>query len=361
VTEPIRIVCVAGARPNFMKLAPLFRAFCSHPEFVPVLAHTGQHYDDAMSGRFFRDLGLPVPSYNLEVGSGSHAQQTAEIMKRFEGVVLQERPSAVLVVGDVNSTAACALVSKKLGVFVIHVEAGLRSFDRSMPEEINRLVTDAISDLLLVTEESGVHNLEKEGVAPEKIHFVGNMMIDSLFFHLERARNSPILDELGLRGKRFGLVTLHRPSNVDDPTQLQEILGALQIISQDLPLYFPVHPRTKARLENQELAPGLRLSEPLGYLDFVCLMSQSAVVLTDSGGVQEETTALGIPCLTLRNNTERPITIDEGTNRLAGTSRESIVAAWQELKSSPKPGRVPKLWDGNAAERSVAAIRGLFS
>jgi len=314
-----------------------------------------------MSGQFFRELGLPLPSHNLEVGSGSHAQQTAEIMKRFEGVVLEERPSAVLVVGDVNSTAACALVSKKLGVSVIHVEAGLRSFDRSMPEEINRLVTDAISDLLLVTEESGLHNLEKEGVGSEKIHFVGNLMIDSLFFHLEHARSSPILDELGLRGERFGVVTLHRPSNVDDAVQLQEILGALQVISEDLPLYFPVHPRTRVRLESQKMSPGIRLSEPLGYLDFVCLMSNSAVVLTDSGGIQEETTALGIPCLTLRNNTERPITVDEGTNRLAGTSQESILAAWQEMKSSPKPGRVPKLWDGNAAGRSMVAMRGFFS
>jgi UDP-N-acetylglucosamine 2-epimerase (non-hydrolysing) len=344
-----------------MKLAPLFRAFSCDPALVPVLVHSGQHYDYSMSGQFFSDLGLPLPSYNLEVGSGSHAQQTAEIMKRFEDVVLKERPSAVLVVGDVNSTMACALVAKKLGASVIHVEAGLRSFDRSMPEEINRLVTDAISDLLLVTEESGVHNLEKEGVAPEKIHFVGNLMIDSLFFHLERARNSPILDELGLRGKSFGLVTLHRPSNVDDHAQLQEILGGLQIISQDLPLYFPVHPRTRARLDGQELAPGLRLLEPLGYLDFVCLMSHSAVVLTDSGGIQEETTALSIPCLTLRNNTERPVTIDEGTNTLAGTNRASILAAWQELKSTPKLGRVPELWDGNAAKRSIVAIRALFS
>jgi UDP-N-acetylglucosamine 2-epimerase (non-hydrolysing) len=343
-----------------MKLAPLFRAFSSHPELVPVLAHTGQHYDDSMSGQFFRDLGLPQPSYNLEVGSGSHAQQTAEIMKRFEGVVLQERPSAVLVVGDVNSTAACALVSKKLGVFVIHVEAGLRSFDRSMPEEINRLVTDAISDLLLVTEESGVRNLAQEGVACEKVHFVGNLMIDSLFFHLERARDSPILDQLGLRGERFGLVTLHRPANVDDAAQLQEIMGALRVISQDLPLYFPVHPRTKAQLAGQCAAPGLRLLDPLGYLDFTCLMSHSAVVLTDSGGVQEETTALGIPCLTLRNNTERPITINEGTNTLAGTSRASILAAWQEVKSTPKLGRIPKLWDGNAAGRALVAIRGMF-
>ena len=360
--ETIRILCVGGARPNFMKLAPLFRAFAKLPDFAPALVHTGQHYDEQMSGQFFPDLGLPAPLYNLEVGSGSHAQQTAEIMKRFEPVVLQEKPDAVLVVGDVNSTAACALVAKKLNVNVIHVEAGLRSFDRSMPEEINRLVTDAISDLLLVTEESGLRNLEHEGVAPEKVRFVGNLMIDSLYYQLERSKGSSVLDDLGVRGKRFGLITLHRPANVDEPSQLRQLLRALQeIASDDLPLFFPVHPRTRARLQDQPLAACLHLLQPLGYTDFVSLMSHAAVVFTDSGGVQEETTALGVPCLTLRNNTERPITIQEGTNRLAGTTYESIVRAWHEMKKNMPTGKIPRFWDGKAADRCVEAIHSALA
>jgi UDP-N-acetylglucosamine 2-epimerase (non-hydrolysing) len=340
-----------------MKIAPLIRAFSGSSDFTPVLVHTGQHYDDRMSGQFFSDLGLPLPSYNLEVGSGSHAQQTGEIMKRFEPVLLQEKPDAVVVVGDVNSTAACALVAKKLGGFVIHVEAGLRSFDRSMPEEINRLVTDAIADLFLVTEESALVNLQHEGADAEKIHFVGNLMIDSLFFHLERSESSRILEELGLQGQRFGLVTLHRPANVDDPAQLKELLEALGTIAYDIPLFFPAHPRTQARLAGWELHDRVRLVPPLGYLDFVCLMSHSAVVLTDSGGIQEETTALGIPCLTLRRQTERPVTVLEGTNRIAGTTRQSIVGAWNDLQTNPVRARVPRFWDGRAAERCLHAIR----
>jgi len=354
---PIRILCIAGARPNFMKLAPLFRACSTHTDVALALIHTGQHYDDKMSGQFFRDLGLPEPLRNLEVGSGSHAQQTAEIMKRFEPIMLEEKPHAVLVVGDVNSTVACALVAKKLGAFLIHVEAGLRSFDRAMPEEINRLVTDSISDLLLVTEKSGMENLVKEGARPETVRFVGNLMIDSLFFHLERAGDSPIVENLGLKGKRYGLVTLHRPSNVDDPAQLGEILRALRVIASDLPLYFPVHPRTHDRLQADELGGNIHLLDPLGYLDFICMMSHSAAVFTDSGGIQEETTALRIPCLTLRNNTERPITVEEGTNRLAGTTYDGIVKAWEDVKQSPGRGRIPELWDGKAAERCVDAIR----
>lgn len=340
-----------------MKLAPLFRAFSAAADLEPLLIHTGQHYDDQMSGQFFRDLELPTPAQNLEAGSGSHAQQTAEIMKRFEPVVLQYKPHAVLVVGDVNSTTACALVAKKLGIFVIHAEAGLRSFDRSMPEEINRLVTDAISDLLLVTEESGLKNLEREGVSPEKVCYVGNLMIDSLYFHLERSRNSRILDNLGLRNQRFGLVTLHRPANVDDAASLQQLMDALQAIARDIPLYFPAHPRTLARMNGHPPAPHLHILQPLSYIDFVCLMSYSAVVFTDSGGVQEETTALQIPCLTLRNNTERPVTIEQGSNRLAGTTRESILTAWRDLNARSQPGRIPDLWDGKAAERCVKAIR----
>ena len=360
--DSIRILCIGGARPNFMKLAPLFRAFSEFPGITASLVHTGQHYDDQMSGQFFRELGLPSPLYNLEVGSASHAQQTAEIMKRFESVVLRERPNAILVVGDVNSTAACALVAKKLNVPVIHVDAGLRSFDRSMPEEINRLVTDAISDLLLVTEESGMGNLQREGVGADKVVFVGNLMIDSLYFQMERSRASRIADELGVAQRRFGLITLHRPSNVDDFTQLQQVFRALEEISQsdDLPLIFPVHPRTRAKLGDTTNA-GIKLLEPLGYTDFVALMSRAAVVFTDSGGVQEETTALGIPCLTLRNNTERPITIEQGTNRLAGTSYETIVKAWKDLKQNPPAGRIPPLWDGKAASRCVEAILSTFS
>ena len=360
--DSIRILCIGGARPNFMKLAPLFRAFGEFPEISASLIHTGQHYDDQMSGQFFRELGLPSPLYNLEVGSASHAQQTAEIMKRFEPVLLREQPTAVLVVGDVNSTAACTLVAKKLNVPVIHVEAGLRSFDRSMPEEINRLVTDAVADLLLVTEESGIGNLEREGVESGKIVFVGNLMIDSLYFQMERSRSSRITHELGVAESRFGLVTLHRPSNVDDSAQLQHIFSALEEISRqdDLPLIFPVHPRTRARL-GEARNDRIKLLEPLGYNDFVALMMRATLVFTDSGGVQEETTALGIPCLTLRNNTERPITVEQGTNRLAGTSYESIVSAWKDLKRNPPLGKVPPLWDGKAAFRCIEAIRNAFS
>ena len=360
--DSIRILCIGGARPNFMKLAPLFRAFGEFPEISASLVHTGQHYDDQMSGQFFRELGLPSPLYNLEVGSASHAQQTAEIMKRFEPVLLREQPTAVLVVGDVNSTAACTLVAKKLNVPVIHVEAGLRSFDRSMPEEINRLVTDAIADLLLVTEESGIGNLEREGVESGKIVFVGNLMIDSLYFQMERSRASRIADELGVAERRFGLVTLHRPSNVDDSAQLQQISSALEEISRqdDLPLIFPVHPRTRSRL-GEARNDRIKLLEPLGYNDFVALMMRATLVFTDSGGVQEETTALGIPCLTLRSNTERPITVEQGTNRLAGTSYESIVSAWKDLKRNPPLGKVPPLWDGKAAFRCIEAIRNAFS
>jgi UDP-N-acetylglucosamine 2-epimerase (non-hydrolysing) len=360
--DSIRILCIGGARPNFMKLAPLFRAFGEHPEISASLVHTGQHYDDRMSGQFFRELGLPSPLYNLEVGSASHAQQTAEIMKRFEPVLLRELPTAVLVVGDVNSTAACTLVAKKLNVPVIHVEAGLRSFDRSMPEEINRLVTDAIADLLLVTEESGIGNLEREGVESGKIVFVGNLMIDSLYFQMERSRSSRIAHELGLIETRFGLVTLHRPSNVDEPARLQEIFSALEEISRqdDLPLIFPVHPRTRARL-GETRNDRIKLLEPMGYNDFVALMVRATLVFTDSGGVQEETTALGIPCLTLRNNTERPITVEQGTNRLAGTSYESILSAWKDLKRNPPSGKVPPMWDGKAACRCIEAILNAFS
>lgn len=350
---------VAGARPNFMKIAPLMKALAGDPDFDIALIHTGQHYDDNMSGQFFRDLGIPEPQFHLDVGSGSHAQQTAEIMRRIEPVLEKLRPTAVVVVGDVNSTAAAAMVAKKLGIDVVHAEAGLRSFDRSMPEEINRIVTDSIADVFLVTEESGRVNLLREGVGAEQIHLVGNLMIDSLRQNLERAQSSEITDKLAVRGKRYGLVTLHRPANVDDSAALAEILGALGAIAETLPLLWPVHPRTRARLadSNIAIASGIRLLEPLGYLDFLSLEAGAALVLTDSGGIQEETTVLGVDCLTLRDNTERPVTIELGSNRLAGTKKASILAAWEEMKRSSRTKQIPPLWDGRAGERSREVLR----
>jgi UDP-N-acetylglucosamine 2-epimerase (non-hydrolysing) len=353
---------VAGARPNFMKIAPLMKALAGDRGFETILIHTGQHYDDNMSGQFFRDLGIPAPQHHLEVGSGTHAQQTAEIMRRIEPVLEEVRPRAVIVVGDVNSTAAAAMVAKKLGIDVVHAEAGLRSFDRSMPEEINRIVTDSITDLFLVTEESGRANLLHEGIAAERIHLVGNLMIDSLQQHLERARSSEIADKLGVRGKSYGVVTLHRPANVDDPAALGEILGALGAIAGTLPMLWSVHPRTRARLNSGSLAlpDGIRLLDPLGYLDFLSLEAGATLVLTDSGGIQEETTVLGVDCLTLRDNTERPVTIELGTNRLAGTKRATILAAWEETKRAPRKKQIPPLWDGRAGVRSREVLRKFF-
>jgi UDP-N-acetylglucosamine 2-epimerase (non-hydrolysing) len=357
-----KLICVAGARPNFMKLAPLWRRLRCDRHFTAVLVHTGQHYDDLLSGHFFRDLELPSPDHHLCVGSGSHAHQTAEVMKRLEPVVIAERPDGMIVVGDVNSTLAAAVVATKLQVPVFHVEAGLRSFDRSMPEEINRVLTDAIADVLLVTEESGRRNLLNEGIPERRIHLVGNLMVDSLRQNLARARRSDILRRLCIADEPFGLVTLHRPSNVDHPESLDEILEALAKISETLPLYFPVHPRTRAHLDRTHLARSGRftLLGPLGYLDFIGLMSNSSVVFTDSGGIQEETTVLGIPCLTLRDNTERPVTIEQGTNMLAGTRRSTILAAWNQVREQPKTGRIPPLWDGAAAGRCITAIRSYF-
>jgi len=360
---PIPIVLLAGARPNFMKVAPLMRVLASDREFEPILVHTGQHYDRNMSGQFFSDLDLPEPRFDLGAGCGSHAQQTAEIMKRLEPVLLEVNPAAILVVGDVNSTVAGALVAAKLGIKVVHIEAGLRSFDREMPEEINRIVTDSISDLLLITEESGRANLLREGMAPERIRFTGNLMIDSLRRHLERARQSSIRGRLGISGQRYGLVTLHRPANVDDRGQLAGILEALAEISSDLPLYWPMHPRTRHRIEETAISLPNRIHavEPLGYLDFLCLQGSCAIALTDSGGVQEETTVLGVPCLTLRDNTERPATIEYGTNRLAGTKKESILEAWNQSFTDQRHGRIPPLWDGKAAFRCHAALRECLS
>ncbi len=357
----LRLLCVGGARPNFMKLAPLLHALRSDGAFHPLLVHTGQHYDHQMSGAFFRDLGLPEPDFYLGVGSGSHAQQTAEILRSFEPVVLDAKPDAVVVVGDVNSTIGCALVAAKLCVPVVHVEAGLRSFDRSMPEEINRILTDAISDLLLVSEPSGIENLKREGADPARIHLVGNLMIDSLRRHLEQSRELRMAERLHLAPRSYGVVTLHRPANVDDTGALAGIMEALAQIGDTLPLIFPVHPRTRSRLQTLETQPGrVRLLEPLSYLEFLSLMSGAAAVFTDSGGIQEETTVLGIPCFTLRDNTERPITLAQGTNVLAGTTRDSILDAWRRHGLQRPAARVPDLWDGQAAPRCVSALRNRF-
>jgi len=357
-----KLICVVGARPNFMKVAPLLRLLRCDGDFTTALVHTGQHYDDNLSGHFFHDLKLPAPDHYLCVQSGTHAQQTAEVMKRFEPVLMAEQPDGVVVVGDVNSTMAAAVVAAKLHVPVFHIEAGLRSFDKSMPEEINRIITDAISDLLLVTEESGRRNLLSEGIPDHRIHLVGNLMIDSLRQSLAAARKSDILRRLCIDGRPFALATLHRPANVDHPEQLDDILGTFQEISETIPLVFPVHPRTRAHLDRNHFtrSGNITMLEPLGYLDFLCLMSNSSVVFTDSGGVQEETTALGVPCLTLRDNTERPVTVEEGTNMLAGTHRSTILAAWNKMRVRPKAGRIPPLWDGAAAERCLAVFRNYF-
>ncbi len=352
------ILNVCGARPNFMKIAPLMRAYTQHDDIKPILIHTGQHYDRNMSDLFFKQLRIPEPDINLGVGSGSHAVQTAEIMKRFEPVVLEHKPQWVVVVGDVNSTIACGLVATKLGVKLAHVEAGLRSFDRTMPEEINRLLTDAIADKLFVTEPSGLENLKNEGVPDEKVHFVGNVMIDTLRANLEHARKSTIVSELQLEPRGYNVVTLHRPSNVDDATTFGRIADALEQIQSDLPTVFPMHPRTVNNLprlgldKRFEAMKNLRIIEPLGYLDFLRLMADAAVVLTDSGGIQEETTILGVWCLTIRENTERPVTITSGTNTLVGTDPQRIVSAYQSRRHGPPDGsKVPEKWDGKAAER----------
>ena len=354
------ILLVAGARPNFMKVAPVWRALEATGKFSLVLVHTGQHYDDNMSKVFFDDLRLPRPNAHLGVGSGSHAGQTARVMLAFESAMMDADPDLVVVVGDVNSTMACALVSVKLSVPVAHVEAGLRSFDRTMPEEINRMVTDILSDLLFITSAEARDNLMREGVDPAKIHLVGNVMIDSLHFYATAAAASPILATLGLEGSRYGLVTLHRPSNVDDTMVLVPLLEALVRIGEECPLVFPVHPRTRAVIERVGIevqADRMRLIDPLGYLDFMKLMRYSSIVLTDSGGIQEETTALGIPCLTIRDNTERPITVTVGTNRLVGTGPKRIVSeALDVLHHGVAGAKVPDRWDGNAAPRIAEVI-----
>lgn len=356
----MKLVVIAGARPNFMKVAPLMWEIQRRTGVEARLVHTGQHYDQRMSELFFEELGIPRPDINLEVGSGSHAVQTAEVMKRFEPVLESEKPDAVVVVGDVNSTIACALTAVKLGVPVAHVEAGLRSFDRSMPEEINRVLTDAICRWLFVSERSGLTNLRREGVEEGRVFFVGNVMIDTLFACRERIRTVPILDELGLGEGTYGVVTLHRPANVDDDRVFAGLLKALGRLQQELPLVFPVHPRTRKVLDRAGAArslPNLRLVEPLGYLAFMRLVSGARLVLTDSGGIQEETTVLGVPCLTLRNNTERPATVEEGTNVLVGLDPDRIASAGLEaIRRPPSAGRTPELWDGRAAARILDAL-----
>ena len=359
----MKIINVAGARPNFMKIAPLMDAFRTRSDIQAMLVHTGQHYDEKMSDLFFRQLGIPKPDVNLGIGSGSHAVQTAEVMKAFETVVLEHKPDAVLVVGDVNSTIACGLVAVKLGIKLVHVEAGLRSGDRTMPEEINRVLTDSISDLLFVTEKSGRENLLREGVAPSRIHMVGNVMIDTLLKHRPKAEASLILGELGLTAGEYAVLTLHRPSNVDDPCVFGRLLDALDVIQRDLPIVFPIHPRTRKNLDGSPLGlrakamKNLRPIDPVGYLDFLKLTSNARCVLTDSGGIQEETTILKVACITLRENTERPITAEVGSNRIVGTDPAKIVQAWHDIQAGrwPEP-QIPPLWDGQAAQRIVKIL-----
>jgi len=364
------VVCVVGARPNFMKMAPILRAFGAHRPALPtLLLHTGQHYDKDMNDRLFADLRLPRPDINLEVGSATHAVQTAEVMKRFEPVLDSQRPSCVLVVGDVNSTLACALVCAKKDVPVVHVEAGLRSHDRAMPEEINRVLTDQIADRLYTTERSALANLTREGVAEERVCFVGNVMIDSLLANREFAQapaktlqiaggDPAVIDD----ASGYGVVTLHRPSNVDRSDTLQALLAVLREVSDGLPLVFAMHPRTRANIERFGLgellrSPRIVVLPPQGYLEMLGLLASAKLVLSDSGGLQEESTALGVPCLTIRENTERPITIEQGTNTLVGADPQAIRRGVDEILSGAgKSGRIPEFWDGRAAERIAADL-----
>ncbi len=376
----MKLISIAGARPNFMKLASIARAVQDHNKSVGdssnqsvidhIIVHTGQHYDAQMSQNFFVELGIPKPDVNLEVGSMSHAQQTAEIMRKFEPVLQQERPDLLLVVGDVNSTIACTLVASKIiypdnctteRPLIVHVEAGLRSFDRAMPEEINRILTDSLSDLLFVTEEQAVTNLKREGISADKVHFVGNVMIDTLYHHLELAKKSSIKDELEII-KPYGLVTLHRPSNVDKSETLKPLVECLKEISKKLPLIFPLHPRTRNNLQkfnllNELEKENIKLVEPLGYLDFLNLVKDARFVLTDSGGIQEETTVLSVPCVTLRENTERPITVQVGSNYLTGIQTENILNTVDLILSNKgKVSKIPQFWDGKAGERIVSEL-----
>jgi UDP-N-acetylglucosamine 2-epimerase (non-hydrolysing) len=363
----LKVINVVGARPNFMKMAPIIEALNRRPDaFRHILVHTGQHYDERMSRAFFDDLGMPKPDIDLEIGSGSHAEQTARVMVEFEKVCLRERPDLVIVVGDVNSTMACAITAKKLGTAVAHVEAGLRSRDMSMPEEINRLCTDAISDYLFTTDHFADENLRAEGVPAEKVFFVGNVMIDTLLKHRAMAAGLDLVDRWGLTRGNFATLTLHRPSNVDDADTLRGILSALSDVAREIPIIFPIHPRTRKMVERFGLSGlcstspqprGVWLAEPLGYLDFLHLNMNAMMVITDSGGLQEETTVLGVPCITLRHNTERPITCTVGTNVIVGNDPAEIRRHMMRvLSGQARRGRVPEKWDGRAAERIVDAL-----
>lgn len=365
----MKILNIVGARPNFMKMAPIIEAMNKYPEKIQhLLVHTGQHYDEKMSQSFFVDLGMPKPDINLEVGSGSHAEQTAKIMVAFEQVCLQEKPDLVIVVGDVNSTMACTITAKKLGIKVAHVEAGLRSRDMSMPEEINRLCTDVLCDYLFTTDHFADENLLAEGIPREKIFFVGNVMIDTLLKHQAMAKGLGLMEKMGLVPGGYATLTLHRPSNVDDPKVLSGLLVALQEISRELPIIFPIHPRTRKMAEQFGLAhffnsgdrvEGIWITEPLGYLEFLHLNMHARLVLTDSGGLQEETTVLGVPCITMRNNTERPVTCEVGTNFLVGNDPHRVLECARKILGGVVPqGQTPEKWDGRAAERIVAVLLG---
>ncbi len=359
----MRIACIVGARPNFMKIAPILRAIKNHENLQPILIHTGQHYDKNLSDIFFEELGIDRPDISLGIGSGTHAKQTADVMVAIENVLLEAKEKGepierMVVVGDVNSTVAAAIAAVKLHVPVAHVEAGLRSFDRQMPEEINRILTDGICDMLLVSEPSGMVNLKQEGHSNDRLHLVGNVMIDTLLTQVESARQKDTLSRLNLQPGTYGVVTLHRPSNVDHFDVLKGLVDVLMEISTEMPFAFPIHPRTSVRLKEFDLfdqfnaCPNINCLDPLGYKDFLCLTSQAKVIVTDSGGLQEESTALGVPCLTMRDNTERPITVDEGTSTLIGNSAALLKTKLQEVLSGAyKQGKCPELWDGKAAER----------
>ncbi len=368
--KPLKVLNVVGARPNFMKIAPIIEAMNRHAGRIRhLLIHTGQHYDERMSRSFFQDLGLPRPDIDLGVGSGTHAEQTARIMIEFEKVCLRLNPDLVLVVGDVNSTMACTITAKKLGILVAHVEAGLRSRDMTMPEEINRLCTDVLSDYLFTTDRFACENLRAEGVAEDRIYFVGNVMIDTLLKHREMAQKLDLSAKWGLQPRGYATVTLHRPSNVDNPSTLREILDALSEVSAEISIVFPIHPRTRKRIDsfgfghyfsNGTEKGGICWTEPLGYLEFLHLNLAARMVFTDSGGLQEETTVLGIPCITIRENTERPITCVEGTNVVVGSKKGSILAAARRVLDGVVPaGRIPEKWDGKAAERIVEVLLSL--
>jgi UDP-N-acetylglucosamine 2-epimerase (non-hydrolysing) len=360
----MKILNVVGARPNLVKIAPLLHEMRKHQEIHPLLVHTGQHYDGQLSEVFFRQMSIGEPDVNLEVGSGSHAWQTAEILKRIEPVLLKHKPDLVLVVGDVNSTIAASLAAVKLGISVAHVESGLRSFDRTMPEEINRVLTDALADYLFVTEEDAVDNLLREGRSRERIYLVGNVMIDALQYFLPLAQKSRLAEELGLKKDNgfhsFAVLTLHRPSNVDSSENLESLLNVIDEVAERLPVVFPVHPRTQKIIERLggRGSSRLKLIPPVGYLDFLFLLSRAKLVLTDSGGIQEETTALGVPCLTLRENTERPVTVRQGTNELVGLDSSKILNGVDTVLAGKwKAGRLPQFWDGHAARRIVDILK----